>query len=254
MAWLEEHPTSGHFKLCFRWGGRKFKRTVRTADRRDAEAIRARVEENIALLERGRLEFPHGGDLVTFLLSDGKLARSPRLEVPAAALTLRELTDRYLDIVSNGAMEPNSIATVRLHLGHFLKTFGGQFSVPTLTHDDLQKHVDRRARKRYRGKPLSPVTLRKEVASFRACWNWGVRAKKLTDPFPGRGLMYPKADEKPPFQTWEEIERQIALVEARRSAKPGTRSAPRIRTGISAVRRHRAPRAIGRESSTAASR
>ena len=25
MAWLEEHPTSGHFKICFRWDGRKQK-------------------------------------------------------------------------------------------------------------------------------------------------------------------------------------------------------------------------------------
>ena len=31
-----------------------------------------------------------------------------------------------------------------------------------------------------------------------------------TGPFPNRGLVYPKTDEKPPFQTWEEIERQIA--------------------------------------------
>jgi integrase len=32
----------------------------------------------------------------------------------------------------------------------------------------------------------------------------------LTGPFPHRGLKYPKTTEKPSFQTWEEIERQIA--------------------------------------------
>lgn len=209
MAWLEEHPTSGRFKLCFRWAGRKFKRTVKAANHRDAEAIRVRVEENIALLERGRLELPAGGDLVTFLLSDGKLVRLPRLEATTPVLTLREVVDRYLEIVSNGAMEANSVATVRLHLGHFVMTLGDRFPISTLTLDNLQRHVDQRARKQYRGKLLSPVTLRREVASFRACWNWATQAKKLTDPFPGRGLMYPKADEKPPFQTWVEIERQI---------------------------------------------
>src|SRR5262249_36840955 len=31
----------------------------------------------------------------------------------------------------------------------------------------------------------------------------------LSGPFPHRGLKYPKTSEKPPFQTWEEIERQI---------------------------------------------
>ena len=30
-------------------------------------------------------------------------------------------------------------------------------------------------------------------------------------PFPGRGLVYPKADEKPPFMTWPEIERRVKV-------------------------------------------
>lgn len=33
MAWLEAHPTSGHFKICFRFNGRKLKKTVKTAER-----------------------------------------------------------------------------------------------------------------------------------------------------------------------------------------------------------------------------
>ena len=51
MAWLEEHPTSGHFKICFRWGGRKLKKTVKTTSRKDADAALARFEENLRLLE-----------------------------------------------------------------------------------------------------------------------------------------------------------------------------------------------------------
>ena len=74
----------------------------------------------------------------------------------------------------------------------------------------MQRHVSRRAKKKYRGSTLSPVTLRKEMASFRACWNWGAQTDRLNGIFPGRGLKYPKTDEKPPFQTLAEIERQIA--------------------------------------------
>jgi len=48
------------------------------------------------------------------------------------------------------------------------------------------------------------------MASFRACWNWGLQAGRLKDHFPGRGLKYPKTDEKLPFLTRAEIERQIA--------------------------------------------
>ena len=43
MAWLEEHPTSGHFKICFRWGGRKLKKTVKTTVRKEAENESERV-------------------------------------------------------------------------------------------------------------------------------------------------------------------------------------------------------------------
>ena len=32
----------------------------------------------------------------------------------------------------------------------------------------------------------------------------------LSKPLPKRGLRFPKTVEKPPFQTWEEIERRIA--------------------------------------------
>src|SRR5262249_14812279 len=106
--------------------------------------------------------------------------------------------------------EPNSLATVRMHLGHWVATLGAAFPVQSLSLDDLQRHVNRRAAKKYRGRPLSPVTLKKEAASLRAAWNWGVQGGRLRGPFPGRGLKYPKADEKPPFQTRQEIERRAA--------------------------------------------
>src|SRR5262249_41179044 len=55
-----------------------------------------------------------------------------------------------------------------------------------------------------------PVTLRKEIASLRACWNWATHSGLLTGSFPNRGLRFPKCQEKPPFQTREAIERIIA--------------------------------------------
>jgi integrase len=211
MAWLEEHPTSGHFKICFRWAGRKLKKTVKTTSRADADTALARFKENLQLLERGRLELPPGADIGTFLLSDGKLSGHAEPAPPARIiLTLAELRDAYVEVHSNGAMEKNSLATVCMHLRHVIVTLGKSFRIGSLAQTDLQKHIDRRARKRYRGRPLSAVTLRKEMASFRACWNWGVQAGQLKELFPGRGLKYPKTDEKPPFQTRAEIERQIA--------------------------------------------
>jgi integrase len=99
-----------------------------------------------------------------------------------------------------------------MHLRHFAKTLGAGFSAQALELSHVQQHIDRRARQKgLRGRLLSPTTLRKEVASVRACWNWGLGAGLVGRPFPAsKNLRYPKGDEKAPFQTWEEVERQVA--------------------------------------------
>jgi integrase len=210
MAWLEQHPTSGRFKICFRWSGQQFKKTIKSTLRSEADAIMTRLEENIGLVERGRLSIPDGADIAIFLLSDGKLINTSTSELATKALTLGDLRDQYIAAHSSGAMEDNSLATVKMHLRHVTKTLGANFPIENLLLVHLQQHVERRSKKIYRSRPLSPVTLRKELASFRACWNWGVQAGKVKGVFPSRGLKYPKRSEKPPFQTWEEIERRIA--------------------------------------------
>ena len=69
----------------------------------------------------------------------------------------------------------------------------------------MQEYVNHRAKAK-----ISPVTIRKEIATLRAAWNWGEPMGLTEGKFPNRGLRYPKADEKPPFMTMAEIERQIA--------------------------------------------
>jgi integrase len=209
MAWLERHPTSGHFHLCFRWNGQKRRRTLSTADPKSAEATRLRFEENLTLLERGRLELPANADVLTFLLSDGKLAKSPQQTI-VRPKTLREILDLYLATVGNGSVEENSLVTIRLHLSHVSSKFGDKFPIQGLTTGDLQEYVNTRVRRI--GKPsipLSTVTLRKELASFRACFNWAVQTGLLAGSFPNRGLRFPKGDERRPFMTWDDIERRV---------------------------------------------
>jgi hypothetical protein len=209
MPWLEHDPSSGRYKLAFRFGGRKFKKTLKTTCLREAQAIAGGAEKTLLRLDQGLLELPEGADLLTFVLSDGQRAEKP---VVAPTLSLQELLDRYTAAHAGGALEANSLATVAMHLRHFRETLGKRFPIPSLATADLQRHVDRRAKERgIRGQLLSPVTLRKEVASLRAAWNWAAQVGLLKGPFPNRGLCFPKTDEKPPFQTWEQIEQRIAL-------------------------------------------
>jgi integrase len=206
MATVERR--NGRFRLIFYLTGKRYSASLRTADPREADAIAGSAERTLMLLQQGVLIVPEGADLATFVLSGGKLAERPK---PPPAIRLGELSDRYLGVHGNGAMEENSLETVATHLRHFLTTFGSKSPAQALTLAGLQGHVDRRARARgVRGRPLSPVTLRKEVASLRAAWNWAAQAGLVTGPFPSRGLKYPKAAERPPFQTRAEVERQLA--------------------------------------------
>ena len=88
---------------------------------------------------------------------------------------------------------------------------GARFAVGGLTTADLQAHVDRRSKdKGRRGKPLSPSTIKKEIATLSSVWTWASQRGHISGPFPSKGLTYPKAREKPPFRTWDEIERQVS--------------------------------------------
>jgi integrase len=207
MATLERR--NDRFRLIFYLAGKRYTASLQTADDREANAIAGSVERTLMLLKQGVLDVPEGGDLVAFVLSGGKRSGKPK---PPAVRTLGELRDRYLAAHELGAMEENSLDTVKMHLRHIVRTLGASFRLQTLESAHIQQHIDRRSRQKgIRKRLLSPTTLRKEITSVRACWNWGIAAGLVTTPFPAnRTLKYPKADEKPPFQTREEIERQVA--------------------------------------------
>jgi integrase len=207
MAWVEPSPIKGRYKLSFRWQGRKIRTTISARSRREADDLASRVEDNIRLVTRGRMKMPTGVDVVRFLLSDGSVS-DPAGEVEE--IRLGELAKNYLATHSNGAMELNSLETVRGHVREFLVSFGENRPVASIHLADIQRHVDRRAKKIYRGKPLTTTTLKKDLATFRAMWNWAVRMKLLTGPHPVRGVVFPKGDERSKFLTRDQIERRIS--------------------------------------------
>jgi integrase len=196
------------YRVVFMHAGKKYGYSLDTGDRDVADGLRGGVEKTLMLLDQGALRVPDGADVVAFVKNGGKVQEP--CAPPPPRLTFAALRDAYVAVHSAGAMEDGSLETVKMHLRHLAGTLGERFHVQGVTLDDLQRHVNARARKKYRGRPLSPVTLQKEMASFRAVWNWGVQAGKVTGAFPSRGLKFPKADEKLPFMTWQEIERKVA--------------------------------------------
>ncbi len=100
---------------------------------------------------------------------------------------------------------------MQIHFRHLERTLGSGFCISDLQLADLQSYVNQRAKAPGRnGRKLSTVTIQKELVTLCTAWNWAVKMKFVTGPFPNDGLRYPKTTEKPSFQTREEIQRRIA--------------------------------------------
>lgn len=204
MAWLEKRGESFH--LSFRQGDQKFKRSLKTRDQTEADTVLVRAERRLKLIEDGDLPIPDDADLATFILSDGKLERP----VVVRAKTLRELLATYEATLSTGSLESNSIATIKLHLKHVARILDHNLRADRLTFSHLQSYVDACSQEKgQRGRLISAVTIKKELASLSGVWNWAVRMEYVRGAFPSKGLRFHKTTEKPPFQTRTEIERQI---------------------------------------------
>jgi hypothetical protein len=206
MAALQER--NGRFRVIFRFLGKQHSFTLGRVSRNEAEAKAGHVDLVLLLLRQNLLAVPAGVTIEEFLRSDGQV-KTPEQAAVTEPTTFGSFREKYLETHRNGAMEQNSLQTTEMHLRHFERTLGEKFP-QQLQLADLQRHVTERSKKKYRGRPLSPVTLKKDVATFRAAWNWAGLNGMITGPFPGRGLVYPKGDEKPPFMTWQEVERKVA--------------------------------------------
>ena len=75
------------YRVSFYFSGKRFAHSLKTADEREALGCVARLEENLPLVERGRLAPPPGCHLPTFLLSGGRIAEAPRPLTTAATTT-----------------------------------------------------------------------------------------------------------------------------------------------------------------------
>ena len=206
MAGLEVR--NGRYNLILRYGGKRFIRSLKTTNEDEALSKKLRVEENIRLVESGRLTIPDGADFVTFLLSDGRLNRKP---LAKASLTIPMLFSGFWDALPAESLEPSTIDLMKIHQRHLERHLGKRLVPQNLAQTDLQTYVVKRSKeKTNKGTNVKGTTIKKEIVTFNSVWRWGVNAGKLHGDFPKSELRYPKSSERPVFQTWQEIERQIA--------------------------------------------
>lgn len=204
MAGLQQR--NGSYRILFRFHSKQHVFTLGKVSSQEAETKSAQVDYLLLRLKQGLIELPSGCDIVTFLQHDGKppQSRTGSSDSSNEQITLSSLRDRYLETRSNGTLEANTLATIRLHFGHLVRLIGESFPMAELTLSVLQEYVNKRA------KSVSSVTVRKELSTLRAAWNWGELFNLTSGRFPNKGLSYPKTDEKLPFMTFDEIQRRIA--------------------------------------------
>ena len=200
MAWHEKGP-SGNYFVCLRVGGKRFRRSLKTNCKDQANSDVARIEENLRLIERGRMSIPCNGDIVSFLLSNGNLAAPLKVE----HVTLNELFLEYFHSQPYGGLEESTIYTTGVHRRklekHFRSCAVGSIDIPA-----LQEYINQRQKQKGRRGLLSPATIRKEICTLRTVWNWARRCKLLNEDFPDvKGLRYPKGQEKPQYMPFSNV-------------------------------------------------
>jgi hypothetical protein len=158
MASLELQK--GRYRVVFRYGGEKFQRALETDDLKKAKAAKVRIEENLELLRRGRLAYnPQTDDLVTLLLSDGKLNAPHQAK---KRLTLGEFFEEYQARRPPGK-EGSTAYTENIHIAHLLRLLGAKTALVEVS-DKIQEYIRQRSAEKSRsGNPISQVTIKKEL-------------------------------------------------------------------------------------------
>ena len=203
MPWLEKRGKA--FRIKFRFGGRVRQVALKTGDEATAAECLVTFKRTLQDVHRGRLEIPAGADVGVFLLSDGKLDRKPSAVAVPPPLTVGGLFGLYQAGFTPGAKEANTRRCEAVHMRHLGRLLGGGLPVERVTTAAVQAYVDRRAGERYRGRPIKPQTVKKEVATLVTVWNWAHRRGHAPVPCPTRGVTYPKGREKPQFRTYDQV-------------------------------------------------
>lgn len=215
MASLEVRGDTYH--IFFRFGGRKYRRSLKTTNRKEARGWKANVEETIRDIKRGKLDPPpEGADVAAYIISSGKLTEDlSSIEPPPErhTPTLNELFEEYFDLLPDGSREESTLAGMRIHQRQLARILGEEMDVAKVTIADLQRFIARRAKEPgIRGRKVTANTINKAIVSFRTVWNWAERQGIVEGRFPrAREITLPKDRERPPFQTRAQINRQIEI-------------------------------------------
>ncbi|QDT16377.1 tyrosine-type recombinase/integrase [Alienimonas californiensis] len=192
----------GIYLARFRYGGREYKKSLKTRDRKEAENGLKVVETTIHRLTTGTLAVPDGVNPGTFILSGGTAAAtSVAPKVPTFRVAVGRFEDRQKPLVAE-----SYLSSQMLHLRHFGRHLGGRADQPVdrVTSADVREFLQIRLKSRHAN------TVELERQTLRQFFSWATE-EQLTADDPAAGVKRvgaKPAQEK--FHTCGEIEAIVA--------------------------------------------
>ncbi len=210
MAGLHR-DSSGLFYVHYYFDRRRFKRSLRTTNEDEARTLKRRVEETIGYIKQGLIEVPEDpspNQLWQILQSGGRRRRLPSI---SKALSLGKVCSDYINSYAYGAKEKSSLKTEQHHINHFTRILGTSIPFEDVTTEELQQYVQTRQKEPgIRGHTVQPVTISKELQTYRQIWKFAKSRDYVNDDNPVNDIKKPRTSQKMPFMVWEEIERRIS--------------------------------------------
>jgi integrase len=192
------------YLIRFRYGGRAFKRSLKTAVQSEAKAALHQVQLTIHRLTVGLLHIPPGADPGDFIVSGGTVVPLAVEEIIPPSPRTTDVVEEYLSNL--GHLAGTTRLTVRVQLGHLLKYLGDRATdaLDLVRRRDLEGFLQARLASRV------STTVAKERATIVAFFEWAVGIGHLREN-PAAGLTKVRSgSDLPPFRTRPEIEVIIA--------------------------------------------
>jgi hypothetical protein len=174
----------------------------------EAQLALARLNDGLNRLKLGLLHLQPGDDVITVLLSSGTIRSQPTVQ---KSTTVGKLLDSYLEAIPKITIEDNSYGMLGTHIRNLKRHFGVRMVADQVELSTVQGFINSRGTDRgIRGGMLSPVTIKKEITTLYSAWAWAIESSIVSKTLPLKSrLRYGKQKQKPPFRTWEEIDRVI---------------------------------------------
>ena len=211
MASLESRD--GNFRAVFRLEGEKVARSLGTRNQKTANVRFAQVEQRLEQYKLGRLAIPSGCDPVEFILNGSKkplTSKAPARKTFRESVTIKRAWSVFKEALPDNTLEETTLGGMDTHVAHLARLIGKTVKLTDIDKPCLQRYIDKRSKEAGRyDRNVSVQTIKKELRTFSTIWNWMIEERLVSHAFPSKKLRYPKFHEKPPFQTWKQIESRV---------------------------------------------